>query len=166
MPSGSSRGTASRARRSSGAPSASRAAAAGTRSVSCAPGHARRAGMSAARRRTCRSGSARPSGTASVPLGGTACTGGLCLSPRVSSSPPLGGGSLLHPPPLARAAAVVGLGRHVPHARDLEPGRLQRADRGLAARAGPLDVHVYLLQPLLEALAGCRIGGDLRRERG
>src|SRR5437870_4758760 len=61
-------------------------------------------------------------------------------------------GRPLHPPPLARTTAVVGLGSHVAHAGDLEPGGLERADRRLAAGAGTLDVHVHLLQPLLEAL--------------
>ena len=45
---------------------------------------------------------------------------------------------LLDAPPLARAAAVVGLRGHVLDAGDLEAGGLERADRRLAAGArGP-----------------------------
>src|SRR5208283_2767408 len=71
----------------------------------------------------------------------------------------------LDPPALARAAAVVGLRGHVLDAGHLEPSRLQRADRRLATRAGPLDVDLDLLQALLEALARSGVGGDLRSER-
>src|SRR4029453_12478160 len=67
--------------------------------------------------------------------------------------------------PLARAAPVVGLRRDVPHARDLQPGGLQGADRRLAPGARALDEDVDLLQPLLHALAGRGVGGDLRGER-
>src|SRR2546428_22471 len=71
----------------------------------------------------------------------------------------------LSPPPLAGAAAVVRLGSDVLDARNLEPGSLQGADGGLAARARPLDVHLDLLQALLEALARRRVGGHLGGER-
>src|SRR4051812_21576534 len=57
------------------------------------------------------------------------------------------------PPPLAWAAAVVCLWGDVAHAGDLEPRGLQRADRGLAARAGALDEDLDLLHALLDALA-------------
>src|SRR5436305_4853967 len=43
-------------------------------------------------------------------------------------------------PPLPRPNSVVGLRGHVTDARDLEPGGLERADGGLAARAGTLHV--------------------------
>src|SRR4051794_16678804 len=69
------------------------------------------------------------------------------------------------PPPLAGAAAVVCLRGDVAHARDLEPGGLQRADRGLAARARALDEDLDLLHALLDALAGGRVGRHLRGER-
>src|SRR5215218_2599089 len=46
---------------------------------------------------------------------------------------------------LRRPAAVVRLGRHVGDGADLEPGGLQRPDRGLAAGAGALDEDVDLL---------------------
>src|SRR5215210_8275441 len=71
----------------------------------------------------------------------------------------------LDPSPLAGAAAVVCLWGDVLDAGDLEPGGLQGADRGLAARAGALDVDLDLLQPLLDALAGRGVGGHLRGER-
>src|SRR5206468_10412093 len=61
--------------------------------------------------------------------------------------------------------AVVGLGRHVLHAHDLEPGRLERADGRLTARARALDEHLHLLQAVLHALARTGIRGDLRGER-
>src|ERR687889_278080 len=70
----------------------------------------------------------------------------------------------LDPPPLSRAAAVVCLGSHVPHAGDLEPGGLERADRGLAARARALDEDLDLLHALLDALAGRGVGGHLGGE--
>src|SRR4051794_16215203 len=65
------------------------------------------------------------------------------------------------PPPLPGAAAVVCLRGDVPHAGDLEAGGLQRADRGLTARARALDEDLDLLHALLDALAGGRVGGDL-----
>src|ERR671921_2702798 len=71
----------------------------------------------------------------------------------------------LDPPPLARAAPVVGLRGDVLDAGDLEPCGLQRTDRGLAARARALHEDLDLLQALLDALAGCGVGGDLRGER-
>src|SRR6476620_7283542 len=73
---------------------------------------------------------------------------------------------LLDPPPLARAAAVVCLWGDVAHAGDLKAGDLQRADRGLAARARALHEDLDLLHALLDALAGrgvCRdLGGEGR----
>src|SRR3990170_7933859 len=67
-------------------------------------------------------------------------------------------------PPLLRADAVVRLWGHVLDAEDLDPGRLKRADRGLAPRAGPLDEHLDLLEAVLHALAGAGVGGHLRGE--
>src|SRR5579875_1261415 len=69
------------------------------------------------------------------------------------------------PATLAGSAAVVGLRRHVPHAGHLEARGLERADRGLTAGAGPLDEHLDLLQAVLDALAGGRVGGHLGGER-
>src|SRR5215207_9385292 len=69
------------------------------------------------------------------------------------------------PPALARPAPVVGLRGHVPDRGDLEAGRLERADRGLTARARALHEHLDLLKPMLHALARRGVGGDLRRER-
>src|SRR5215210_5737860 len=71
----------------------------------------------------------------------------------------------LDPSPLAGAAAVVCLWGDVAHAGDLEPGGLQGADRGLAARAGALDEDLDLLHALLDALAGRGVGRHLRGER-
>src|SRR5829696_2399759 len=73
--------------------------------------------------------------------------------------------SRLDPAPLAGAASVVCLRGDVPHARHLEPGGLQRADRGLPARARALDEDLDLLHALLDALAGGRVGRHLRGER-
>src|SRR3954451_12385155 len=72
---------------------------------------------------------------------------------------------LLDAPPLARAAAVVGLRGHVLHRDDLEAGGLQRADRRLAARARALDEDLHLLHAVLDALPGRRVGGHLSGER-
>src|SRR3954451_8569356 len=69
------------------------------------------------------------------------------------------------PSPLAWAAAVVCLWSDVAHAGDLEPGGLQRPDRGLAARARALDEDLDLLHALLDALARGGVGRHLRRER-
>src|SRR5262245_52960677 len=51
-----------------------------------------------------------------------------------------------HSPSLLGTNAVVRLRRHVADAEDLEPGRLERADRRLAARARALDEDLDLLQ--------------------
>src|SRR5215213_8509873 len=145
-------GTASRARRSTGAPSASHAAGRGTPTAANGRGRDRPAGTDAARRRTCQSGSARPSRTASCPRGGTACTEAPYHAPSDT-------------PPLAGPAAVVRLRGHVLDRGDLKPGRLERADRGLAARARSLDEYLDLLKSVLHALARRGVGGHLRRER-
>src|SRR3954464_12032487 len=54
--------------------------------------------------------------------------------------------SLLPPPLLLLADAGVRLRRDVADTEDLEAGGLQRADRGLAAGAGPLDEDLDLLE--------------------
>src|SRR3954452_17269342 len=68
------------------------------------------------------------------------------------------------PPPLAGAAPVVRLRGDVAHARDLEAGGLEGADRGLPARARALDEDLDLLQAVLDALAGRGVGGHLGGE--
>src|SRR5205814_792892 len=88
---------------------------------------------------------------ASCPRGGTACT---WVNGRGPSDTP----------PLARADAVVCLRRHVLDAEDLEPRRLQRADRCLTAGPRPLDEDLDLLQPVLHPLACARVGGHLSGE--
>src|SRR6266516_2571764 len=70
-----------------------------------------------------------------------------------------------NPPALRGTAAVVRLRRDVRDRADLETGSLQRADRGLAARARSLDEDVDLAQTVLLGLAGGTLGGHLRRER-
>src|SRR4051794_16601514 len=75
-------------------------------------------------------------------------------------------GSWLHPSPLPGAAAVVCLRGDVLDAGDLEPRRLQRADRGLAARARALHEDLDLLHALLDALARGGVSRHLRREGG
>src|SRR3954468_3982288 len=67
--------------------------------------------------------------------------------------------------PLPGAAAVVCLRSDVLDARDLEARGLQRADRGLAARARALHEDLDLLHALLDALARGRVGRHLRGER-
>src|ERR687894_118716 len=69
------------------------------------------------------------------------------------------------PSPLPGAAAVVCLRGDVPHAGDLEAGGLERADRGLAARARALHEDLDLLHALLDALARRGVGRHLRGER-
>src|SRR3954468_19157351 len=68
--------------------------------------------------------------------------------------------------PLPGAAAVVRLRGDVLDARDLEARGLQRADRGLAARARALHEDLDLLEALLDPLAGRGVGRDLRGEGG
>src|ERR687891_2869700 len=72
----------------------------------------------------------------------------------------------LDPPPLLRPHAVVGLRRDVADAEDLEPGRLERADRGLAPGARALDEDLDLLEPVLHALARARVGRHLGGKGG
>src|SRR5690606_34540386 len=67
---------------------------------------------------------------------------------------------------LGRAAAVVRLRRHVLDRAHLEAGGLQRADRGLAARARALDEHVDLLDTVLLGLAGSGLRGHAGGVRG
>src|SRR4029077_3638656 len=71
----------------------------------------------------------------------------------------------LHAPPLLLADAVVRLRGDVADTEDHEAGGLERTDRGLAAGAGPLDEDLDLLEAVLHALAGGRVGGHLRGER-
>src|SRR6266404_1781237 len=58
------------------------------------------------------------------------------------------------------------LGRDVLDTENLEAGGLERADGRLASRAGALDEDLDLLQAVIHALPGARVGGDLRSERG
>src|ERR1700736_3645872 len=60
---------------------------------------------------------------------------------------------LLHPPPLGRPAPIVRDGRDILDEIHLEPGTLERSDRGLPTRPGPLDVHLDLAHALLHRLA-------------
>src|SRR3954451_23305979 len=76
----------------------------------------------------------------------------------------LSGSQTSDPAPLGRAAAVVRNGGHVLDLTDLEAGRLQAADGGLAAGAGTLHEDVDLAHPVLHRLAGGVLGRHLRRE--
>src|SRR5581483_6599754 len=67
-------------------------------------------------------------------------------------------------PGFGRTAAVVRQGRHVLDAEDVEAGGLQRADRGLAARAGAVDEHGDLLDAELDGAAADLRRGHLRGE--
>src|SRR5262249_25609390 len=63
-----------------------------------------------------------------------------------------------NPAPLGRAATVVRDGGDVADQRDLEPGGLQRAQRRLAARSGPLDVDGDRPHPVIHRLLGGVLG--------
>src|SRR5690606_23759806 len=65
---------------------------------------------------------------------------------------------------LGGPAAVVRLGGDVLDRADLEAGRLERADRGLTARAGALDEDVDLLHAVLLRTARGGLGGELGSE--
>src|SRR3954468_6380242 len=65
---------------------------------------------------------------------------------------------------LLRTAAVVGERRHVLDRLDLETGRLEGADRALAAGAGALDLDLDLANAVLLRLVGDFLGGALRGE--
>src|SRR6201992_1427488 len=66
---------------------------------------------------------------------------GLCIEPSVAISS--------DPAPLRRPAAIVRNGGHVLARTDLQPGRLQRPDGGLPARARTLDEDVDLAHAVL-----------------
>src|SRR4029079_17897033 len=71
----------------------------------------------------------------------------------------------LDAPPLARPATVVRLRRDVLDGHDLEACRLQRANRGLAARTRALHEDLDLLQAMFHSLTGTEVGGHLGGER-
>src|SRR5439155_27373229 len=93
-----------------------------------------------------------------------------CHPTSMRAAPPRGRGtrgfSALDPPPLGRPATVMRNRRDVLDGRDLETGGLQRTDRGFAARSGPLDPHLDLLEAHLERGARGVLRGDLGGERG
>src|ERR1700691_2025631 len=70
-----------------------------------------------------------------------------------------------YPAPLAGTAAVVRLRGDVLHAGHFQARGRERTNRRLTSGARALDVDLDLLQPLLDALAGGRVGCHLRRER-
>src|SRR5918992_1927680 len=65
----------------------------------------------------------------------------------------------LDPTPLRRAAAVMRNGSHVGDGRDLEAGRLQRADRLLPAATRTLHEHLDLSHPMVHGASRGEIGG-------
>src|SRR5215831_7100907 len=69
------------------------------------------------------------------------------------------------PAPLGRAAAIVRNRGDVLDRADLQPGRLQRPDGGLPARARTLYEHVDLAHAVLHGPAGRGLGRHLRGER-
>src|ERR1700735_3856772 len=69
------------------------------------------------------------------------------------------------PAPLGRAAAVVRNRSDVLNGPDLEAGRLQRPDGGLAARARTLHEHVDLAHAVLHRPARSGLGGHLGGKR-
>src|SRR5690606_34148123 len=64
-------------------------------------------------------------------------------------------------PALGRAAAVVRNRRDVPDRQDLEADGLQRAQCGLTAGAGTLDLDLEGAHAVLLGLAAGRLGGQL-----
>src|SRR5262249_31224179 len=70
----------------------------------------------------------------------------------------------LDPAPLGWPAAVVRDRGHVLDHVHFQPDRLERPDRRLAARAGPLDVDVHPLEAMLHRLARRVLGRHLRSE--
>src|SRR5580658_6223498 len=70
------------------------------------------------------------------------------------------------PAPLLGAAAVVGNGRHVLDADDLDAGRRERPDGGLATRAGAPHQDVHLAHAVLHGPAGAGLGRQLGGEGG
>src|SRR5262245_57510224 len=73
-------------------------------------------------------------------------------------------GPSLNPAPLGRPATVVRDRGDVADRLDLDAGRLQRADRGLAPAARALDAHVAGAQARLLGGVGAGGRGLLRRE--
>src|ERR1043165_116997 len=69
------------------------------------------------------------------------------------------------PAPLGRTAAVVRDRRDVLDRLDVEAGRGQGADGGLASGAGALDLHVDRTDAVLLRELGGVLGRDLGRER-
>src|SRR3954463_2471650 len=69
-----------------------------------------------------------------------------------------------HTPPLRRTAAVVRDGRRVAYGRDANARAVDRAYRGLAPAARPLDVHFGLLHPDISRLVRGLVAGLLRGE--
>src|SRR5437588_4338072 len=82
-----------------------------------------------------------------------AADGAVVVSHAASDSPPLG-----------RAAAVMRDRGHVGDGGDLEAGRLERADSGLAAGTRSPDEDLDRAHPVLHRPARGGFGGDLRRE--
>src|SRR5215207_6422305 len=76
------------------------------------------------------------------------------------------GGGNSYAAPLLLADAVVRLGRDVLDPEDLEPRRLEGANRRLAPGAGPLDEDLDFLQAVLHSLPGARVRRHLRGEGG
>src|SRR5439155_24386283 len=68
--------------------------------------------------------------------------------------------------PLRWPAAVVRDGRYVGDRGDLETGRLQGADGGLAAGSRALDEDLDLLEAMFHGATRRRFGGDLRGKGG
>src|SRR5262249_3010920 len=71
----------------------------------------------------------------------------------------------LYAPSFRRPAAVVGDGRHVGDAADLQAQCVERADRGLPAGAGPFDAPLGVLDAALLRRAARLLGGHLGGER-
>src|SRR5215207_485716 len=72
---------------------------------------------------------------------------------------------LLPSPPLGRTAAVVRHRRDVLDRRHLDARALDRAHRGVTARAGALDLHLGAPQAVLLGRLGRPLGGQLGGER-
>src|SRR5262249_41847275 len=118
---------------------------------------ARPAGKAGSRSGTLASRTSRPSGGAWSSPGGRACSPRLCIEPCVAVSS--------DPAPLRRPAAIVRDGGHVLDRAGRQPGRLQRPDGGLPARARTLDEDVDLAHAVFHRAARRGLGRHLRGVR-
>src|SRR2546427_4011393 len=71
----------------------------------------------------------------------------------------------LYAPLFRRPATVVGYGRHIRNAADLQTECIEGAHRRFSSGAGPLDAHLEILDAALLRCAAGLLGGNLGGER-